>query len=108
MVLSYDELKLELVSKNESNLLDLAIQNLIKIANEAKKNSLIDLNKYPKYTYDELIKSIDELPQDVNSTIKEVYLKESDFQKIFNMTFEEFQQKPSWKQMQLKRSAYLF
>jgi hypothetical protein len=32
----------------------------------------------------------------------------ADFQKIFNMTFEEFQQKPSWKQMQLKRSAHLF
>jgi hypothetical protein len=101
-------LKQELISKNQANLLDLAIQSLIKATNEAKKSTLIDLNKYPKYTYDELIKPIDELPQDVNSTIKEVYLNDTDFKKIFNMTFEEFRQKPSWKQMQLKRSAYLF
>lgn len=39
-----------------------------------KKNPLDDFNNYPKYSYDELIRSADELPENVNKTLKEVIL----------------------------------
>ena len=72
MGLTYKELKLELHSQNDPELFLVAIQQSTLKTNEIKKNPVNDFNNYPKYSYDELIKPADELPENVNTTIKEV------------------------------------
>ena len=37
-----------------------------------------------------------------------VHLNEDEFQRVFNMTYAQFKEKPLWKQKELKRSVRLF
>lgn len=57
-------------SKNQLYLYEEALQS--SKSPESKKNPVVDFINYPKYSYDELIKPADELPENVNTTIKEV------------------------------------
>ncbi|XP_059827690.1 advillin [Hypanus sabinus] len=50
----------------------------------------------------------EELPQGVDPGKKEQYLSDEDFEDIFNMTREKFNQAPAWKQKVLKKQNKLF
>lgn len=106
--LNLSELKLEVQSKNQPHL-------FLQAAKEKGRNGSnrpgIDgknFNQVPKYSYDELTKSVEELPESVDNASREVYLNEEDFKRIFNMTFDQFVEKPSWKQIEMKRAVHLF
>lgn len=60
------------------------------------------------YTYDELRVLNEDLPSDVDSAMKELYLSEENFQKVFKMTKSEFISKPDWKKTSLKKQFGLF
>lgn len=51
----------------------LAINN--KSKNGVKNKEVIDFNKYPKYSYEELIKPAEELPENVLNEAKEVMIE---------------------------------
>lgn len=53
-------------------------------------------------------KTASELPSNVNPERKEEYLLDEDFQDIFGMSREEFNNAPSWRQMILKKNKQLF
>ncbi|EDV22114.1 uncharacterized protein TRIADDRAFT_29447 [Trichoplax adhaerens] len=66
-----------------------------------------DVTKYTKtYDYEALISS--KLPEGVDARHKESYLTDEDFEKVFNITREEFKAKPQWRQQQLKKEKKLF
>ncbi|XP_050301678.1 uncharacterized protein LOC126739900 isoform X2 [Anthonomus grandis grandis] len=48
------------------------------------------------------------LPEGVDPTQLEIYLSDSDFEKLLEMTKEEFQKLPSWKKTALKKEKGLF
>ncbi|CAF0715415.1 unnamed protein product [Brachionus calyciflorus] len=101
----YKSLKEELQSKNQLHLFQIAIKDKSHSTNIRES---IDFNKHPKYTYEELIKPVDQLPENVINEAKEVHLNEEDFVKIFKMTYQQFREKPAWRQKELKRSVRLF
>lgn len=68
----YNFVKQELQSKNQPHLFQLAIKD--KSLNGIKTKDTIDFNKYPKYSYEELIKPVDELPENVLNEAKEVII----------------------------------
>ena len=105
---SYNDIKTELQSKNQLHLFMMAGKDKLVPNGMAKHNELLSFNQYPKFSYDDLIKPADELPELVDNAAREVYLNEDDFKKIFNMTFDQFVEKPSWKQKELKREVHLF
>ncbi len=106
--LNLNELKQEVHSKNQPHLFSQATKDK-RVAGSNKSDSHgKNFNQFPKYSYDELIKSVEELPESVDNTSKEVYLNEEDFKRIFNMTFDQFAEKPSWKQIEMKRAVHLF
>lgn len=65
-------MKQELQSKNQPHLFQLAVMDKSKIG--VKNKDTIDFNKYPKYSYEELIKSAEELPENVLNEAKEVVI----------------------------------
>jgi hypothetical protein len=73
-------MKKDLHSKNQPHLYQLAIKDKSKTINNNNPNAVNNqmrkqngsFKTYPKYTYDELIKPADQLPQDVLSEFKEV------------------------------------
>ena len=89
-----------------------------------------DFNETDKFTYAELTKSVEHLPQGVNPMFKEVkieaflsyfferilfmsnylqrYLTAEDFEQIMKMSFDEFMSKPKWRQTELKKAVKLF
>ncbi|CAM1309576.1 SVIL (predicted) [Pycnogonum litorale] len=67
---------------------------------------LLNNLKKDNYTFEELKQHPP--PQGVNPKRLEAYLAVDEFQKIFDMTKEEFYEKPSWKQLELRKAADLF
>ena len=74
-------MKKDLHSKNQPHLYQLAIKDKSKtinnnspnaINNQMRKQQNGSFKTYPKYTYDELIKPADQLPEDVLTEFKEV------------------------------------
>jgi len=62
-----------------------------------------------KYPLDVLTDKVPEnLPQDVNTTHKEMYLSAADFEKVFKMNHKQFEGLAAWKKTQLKKDAGLF
>lgn len=59
-----------------------------------------------KFTLEELKKR--PLPEGVDAAKLEVYLCDEDFDKIFNMSREQFVQQPIWIKTKLKKQAGLF
>lgn len=107
----YNGIKQELHSKNQPHLFQTATkEKSYTNGNGLKQNSSssISFSEYPKYSYDQLVKPIEELPENVLSEFKELHLSEDDFQKIFKMSYQEFKEKPAWKQKELKRFVRLF
>jgi hypothetical protein len=74
--LDYHELKHELQSKNQAHLFHLALKDKLSSGsgtlNGKHNNGPASFEKYPKYTYDDLIKPAEELPEDVNAEAREV------------------------------------
>lgn len=73
-------MKTELHAKNQPHLYQLAIKDKSKTINNNSPNAVNNqlrkqngsFKTYPKYTYDELIKPVDQLPEDVLTEFKEV------------------------------------
>ncbi|RDD46509.1 Advillin [Trichoplax sp. H2] len=66
-----------------------------------------ELAKYnKKYDYEFLISP--DLPEEIDACHKERYLTDEDFEKVFNITREEFEAKPQWRQQLLKKQKKLF
>ena len=57
---------------------------------------------------EELSVSVDELPPDVDVTKKEHSLREADFEKVFNLSQQEFFKLPKWKQNEAKKKTPLY
>lgn len=102
-IVDYKTYKEDIHSKNKP-------ENIHEIIKEKPKISLngIKASDLPKYSYDELKKQADELPQGVNPELRELYLTEDDFNIVFKMSFKEFSEKPLWRQKELKRAVRLF
>jgi len=97
---TFEELKAQM--KNEQPILSASAITLI-------QNNGVDFASAKKYPVDILSeKELDKLPVDVNPSIKEVHLSESDFQSIFKMDYKSFSDLPQWKKTQLKKNAGLF
>lgn len=113
-VSDYFSIKSELQSKNQPHLFELVLKDKSILGlggghgSFKNKDGSLKFNDYPKYTYDVLIRPADELPDDILAESKEVHLTSDDFNKIFKMTYEQFKEKPVWKQKELKRSVRLF
>jgi hypothetical protein len=79
--LDYHALKHELQSKNQAHLFNLAMKDKLSSSSgtlNGKHNGPTSFEKFPKYTYDDLIKPAEELPEDVNAEAREViYLKQT-------------------------------
>jgi hypothetical protein len=77
-----------------------------KVANlELVTDRLKELSRVT-YSYDELL--MDPLPKGVDPTKLEIYLNDSEFKIVFEMTREEFNKLPQWKQEAKKKAVYLF
>lgn len=61
-----------------------------------------------RYSHAELSAGPEARPADVDPSIKEAYLSEEEFQKVFEMTPHEFTKLPKWKQQALKKAKKLF
>ncbi len=63
------------------------------------------------FSYDELVRKINDYPKELEGLVHanyEKHLKEDEFIKIFNMTFEDFYRLPKWSQINLKKKYKLF
>lgn len=40
--------------------------------------------------------------------VQQIHLAETDFEKVFGMSYSDFASKPQWKQQQMKKDAKLF
>ncbi|KAF6030461.1 qua [Bugula neritina] len=96
---TYEELKAEIGEAN------MGISRIDINANGDQQKSFSQIAKYP---YEELVKPAEELPDGVDATQREVYLTAEEFEKIFLCTYEDFMNKPQWKQQQLKKAKQLF
>ncbi|XP_033113783.1 advillin-like isoform X1 [Anneissia japonica] len=65
-----------------------------------------DPSTLPNYSLAQL--KLDELPDGVDPTKKELYLSEEDFKTHFGMEYEKFKAIPKWKQANLKKKAGIF
>jgi hypothetical protein len=61
-----------------------------------------------KYSFAELAVPLDERPCDVDPSMKEAYLTDDEFQKVFEMSVSEFSKMPRWRQQALKKAKKLF
>lgn len=66
------------------------------------------MKEYARKTYSYKTLLSEQLPAGVNATKLEEYLSNEEFQLVFNMTRDEFNQLPKWKQESEKRKVYLF
>ena len=79
-----------------------------------RKNSLIEIpneNEIEFYSYEELIKKINNHPKNINGLMYlnyEKHLNKDEFEKVFKMTQSEFYKLPSWRQKNLKQKYLLF
>jgi hypothetical protein len=69
----YSSIKAELQAKNQPALFQQAVKDK-SLANGAAnfRHLLVDFNQCPKYNYEDLLKPVDELPENVISELKEV------------------------------------
>eukprot|EP00051_Salpingoeca_urceolata_P026376 m.477069 g.477069 ORF g.477069 m.477069 type:complete len:836 (-) comp20747_c0_seq1:704-3211(-) len=98
---SYDELVADLQASNPEGG---AVQNLQVDAAQA----LEVFSTSAVHPYSVLTQSADKLPEGVDATQKEQYLSPEEFQQYFNMSKEEFNGLPKWKQSGLKKKCKLF
>lgn len=68
----YNTLKSELQSKNQLHLYQVPVKEKAQTNGSKPLNDLPNFEKSPKYSYDQLIKPVDELPKDVITEFKEV------------------------------------
>ncbi|RUS90547.1 hypothetical protein EGW08_001724, partial [Elysia chlorotica] len=71
-------------------------------------NGTQDFNEVTKFSLEELQVAVEELPSGVDPSAREIHLREDEFQRIFNMSYQAFNKLPQWKQKQLKKSNKLF
>lgn len=96
---TYQSIKNEI---EESNQTVLAMQQQAAMY----RNSRSEVEKFP---FDKLhVKNPDQLPACVDPANKELYLNDEDFQRIFAMTYEQFDVLPRWKKLDLKKKVGLF
>ena len=83
--MDYDQMKKDLQSKNQPHLYQLAIKDktLTSMNSSQQNNKTSSFNDFPKYPYELLVKSVDELPQDVIAESKEVIIVFKPFKKKF-------------------------
>ncbi|CAF0805451.1 unnamed protein product, partial [Didymodactylos carnosus] len=98
---SYEATKTKLHSENNPDV-------CAELVREKTKLNNINPLTAKKYSYDILIKSVEELPEDVNPEFREVHLNNDEFQKVFKMSFKDYMSKPLWRQKELKKLAKLF
>jgi advillin len=73
----------------------------------ALKPAQEELAKFTKtYTYQELVDK--KYPAGVDTTKLDTYMSDEEFEKVFEMTREEFAAQPVWKQQKMKRDKKLF
>ncbi|XP_075250157.1 advillin-like isoform X2 [Convolutriloba macropyga] len=60
------------------------------------------------FSYEYLKSAQSNLSEEIDPTVKEQYLEDSDFQRVFRMSREEFNQKPHWKKIEIKKQVGLF
>lgn len=68
------ELKSGVQSKNQAHLFETAVREKSK-KNYHRSNGAKDFSRVPKYSYDELIKPVEELPESVDNAAREVSSK---------------------------------
>jgi hypothetical protein len=61
-----------------------------------------------KYTHAELSAPAEERPSDVDPSMKEAYLSDEDFLRLFEMNILDFARLPKWKQQALKKAQKLY
>ncbi|GFN99904.1 villin protein quail, partial [Plakobranchus ocellatus] len=75
---------------------------------ESVSNGTQDFNEVTKFSLAELQVAVDELPSGVDPSAREIHLREDEFQRVFNMSYQDFNKLAQWKQKQLKKSNKLF
>ncbi|XP_075055429.1 advillin [Mixophyes fleayi] len=105
---SYEELKKELGDTA-------GIQRITRELNGVARSPIIPSTPVPQITSSQYLpldalkgKQIDELPEWVDPTRKEMYLSDQDFVFVFGMTKGTFSAFPSWKQLNIKKELGLF
>lgn len=63
---------------------------------------------FPKFPLEKLQSSVDDLPEEVDKTRRELHLSEEDFKAVFKMDHAEFIKLPAWKQQNLKKAVGLY
>jgi len=91
---TYDQLKAEIAASNGAPIAEVNVSDALK-----KISGTV-------YTYDQLTAVT--LPEGVDATIKEQYLSDAEFQKIFGISKSEFNAMPKWKSNGLKKKANLY
>ncbi|GFR78130.1 villin-1, partial [Elysia marginata] len=71
-------------------------------------NGTQDFNEVTKFSLQELQVAVDELPSGVDPSAREIHLREDEFQRVFHMSYQDFNKLAQWKQKQLKKSNKLF
>jgi hypothetical protein len=102
-IVDYKDYKMNIQSKNKPEY----FQEIIKEKPKTSVNG-VKANELPKYSYEELKKNIEELPDGVNPELRELYLSDEEFNQVFKMSLKDFNEKPLWKQKELKRTVRLF
>ncbi|XP_053150979.1 advillin [Hemicordylus capensis] len=74
----------------------------------SKSGTVSNSSSCPTYPLEVLLRSQDELPEDVDPAKKENFLSEQDFVRVFAISREEFAALPTWKQLNLKKGKGLF
>lgn len=93
---TYEQMKAELKQNYPGLTLVISTQNGFK-------------DDFPRYPLADLLhKDVERLPEGVNPTCKELYLKDDEFEELFKMNRESFTSMPQWKQQSLKKQAGLF
>ncbi|XP_012935427.1 advillin [Aplysia californica] len=75
---------------------------------ESVSNGDQDFNEVPKYSLAELQVALEDLPAGVDPSAREIHLRDDEFRKVFNVSYNDFNKMAAWKQKQLKKSAKLF
>jgi len=68
------------------------------------RDALAQYNR--KFTYDELVEK--KYPKGIDTSRLEDYLNDDEFEKVFEMSLEEFQKQPLWKRQNVKRDLGLY
>ncbi|XP_031553548.1 gelsolin, cytoplasmic-like [Actinia tenebrosa] len=103
---TFEEIKKEMGEEKISEFSNMRITET-----EAKKIINYNPNTFvPEkfYSYEELTRPTCLLPRDIDIKIKEKYLTDEEFANIFGMEKHDFDAKPRWKQIDLKKKYKLF